>query len=175
MNISNGFLRRQHHLLAFSSSAPVITNPLILFVTSETTGNSFLPPLAIAACAARPSFEILVASSYLKVCRVLEAPHTSLTSILFLGHISKKAASLSTPVSSLKLPPVTGLSFSTARSKDWDDILSAHKQESVARTWSLQNKKLGNWSMNFADDNADGKKWKTPVGSVRVSRTFLRA
>ena len=85
--------------------------------------------------------------------------------------MAKKAKSMSTPISNLKLPSVTQLSFSSSRSKDWDDVLSAHKQESVARTWSVRDKKLGKWVFNFHDINKDKKK-KQAVGAVRVRASY---
>ncbi|CAG7846316.1 U3 small nucleolar RNA-associated protein 21 homolog Short=U3 snoRNA-associated protein 21 [Serendipita indica DSM 11827] len=63
------------------------------------------------------------------------------------GSLSKKAKSLALPTESLKIPPVTCLSFSTARSKDWDDVLTGHVDESFARTWSVTNKRLGKYSL----------------------------
>lgn len=73
----------------------------------------------------------------------------------------KKATSLSIPVMSLKFPPVTSLAFSSARSKDWEDVVTAHVDESFARTWSVLNKKLGRWTFGTAD--------KGKPGSVKVS------
>lgn len=51
--------------------------------------------------------------------------------------------------SALKFAPVTGMSFSAARAKDWDDLLTAHKDESVGRTWSVQNLRLGKHTFKF--------------------------
>lgn len=87
--------------------------------------------------------------------------------------MTKKATILSTPIANLKLPPITQLSFSTTRAKDWDDILTAHKQESVARTWSLREKKLGKRVMNLNEadtsNRKDKRKKKVPAGSVKVA------
>ncbi|KAI5121673.1 hypothetical protein M0805_002749 [Coniferiporia weirii] len=86
------------------------------------------------------------------------------------GPIAKKATSLSTPVANLKLPPIAQLSFSSSRSKDWDDVLTAHKQESVARTWTVREKKIGKWVLNLNETGAvkDKKKKKTSTGAVRA-------
>ena len=75
------------------------------------------------------------------------------------------------PVASLKLPPITQLSFSTTRAKDWDDILTAHKQEAVARTWTIREKRLGKHVMKLLDENSmtDNKKRKVnTAGSIQV-------
>ena len=83
-----------------------------------------------------------------------------------LGQIAKKATSLSIPLTHLKLPTITAMSFSSSRSKDWDDVLTAHSQETFARTWSVQNKKIGKWSMSVVDPG--NKKLKSNPGSVKV-------
>jgi U3 small nucleolar RNA-associated protein 21 len=44
----------------------------------------------------------------------------------------------------LKLPSVVCLDWSTNRSKDWDDVLTGGQEETVARTWSVLNKRIGN-------------------------------
>jgi U3 small nucleolar RNA-associated protein 21 len=55
------------------------------------------------------------------------------------------------------------MSYSSARTKDWDDILTAHSDESFARSWTMLGKKLGKHSLGFGDG-----KGKMPVGSVKV-------
>jgi U3 small nucleolar RNA-associated protein 21 len=71
---------------------------------------------------------------------------------------------LSLPVGALKLPLVTALSYSCTRSKDWDDILTAHMDEVIARTWTMQSKRLGKHSLKLQEDT----KSKKSVGSVKV-------
>jgi U3 small nucleolar RNA-associated protein 21 len=88
--------------------------------------------------------------------------------MLTTGPIAKKATSLSTPIASLKLPPITSLSYSSTRWKDWDDVLSAHKQDSMARTWLLKDKKLGKWCFSFVDADKE-KKRRTSAGCVTVN------
>ncbi len=66
------------------------------------------------------------------------------------------------PLSHFKFSPITSISFSGARSKDWEDVLTAHSSHfvqevsgssgsgsSFARTWSVQSKRLGRWSMGL--------------------------
>jgi U3 small nucleolar RNA-associated protein 21 len=43
------------------------------------------------------------------------------------------------------------LSYSTTRSKDWDDILTAHSDETSARTWSMLNKRLGQHAFGITE------------------------
>ncbi|KAF9557999.1 Utp21-domain-containing protein [Agrocybe pediades] len=84
------------------------------------------------------------------------------------GSLLKKATSLSIPLASLKFPPITSLSYSSARSKDWDDILTAHTDETFARTWTMQSKKLGKYSLGFADEPKSKGKEKGVVGAAKA-------
>ncbi|GJJ12631.1 hypothetical protein Clacol_006874 [Clathrus columnatus] len=80
------------------------------------------------------------------------------------GSLSKKAVSMSIPVANLKFSPVTCLSFSNARSKDWDDVLTGHAEDPSTRSWSVLNKKHGNWTFDVVDKGSSGS-----VKSVCVS------
>lgn len=72
-------------------------------------------------------------------------------------------------MANLKFPPITAISHSSARTKDWDDILTAHTDETFARTWTMQNKKLGKHNFGFADTSrAKGKERAPPLGSAKV-------
>ncbi|CAK5277666.1 unnamed protein product [Mycena citricolor] len=83
------------------------------------------------------------------------------------GTLAKKATSLSIPLASLKLPPVTSLSYSSARAKDWDDIITGHTDLPGARTWTMMNKKLGSHTLAFGNP-AKGKAHERAVyGSVQ--------
>ncbi|KAI0086197.1 Utp21-domain-containing protein [Irpex rosettiformis] len=81
------------------------------------------------------------------------------------GSLAKKATSLSIPIASLKLPPITTMSFSTIRTKDWDDILTGHTDETFARTWTMRDKKLGKHTFALS---GEGKKAPAP-GSVKAT------
>ncbi|KAI6132073.1 Utp21 specific WD40 associated putative domain-containing protein [Pisolithus croceorrhizus] len=69
------------------------------------------------------------------------------------GSLSRKAITLSKSLSSLKFPPVTSISFSTTRSKDWDDVLTAHVDEPLVRSWSVLNKRLGEHTWNYHESS----------------------
>ncbi|KAG6908774.1 hypothetical protein DXG01_003386 [Tephrocybe rancida] len=84
------------------------------------------------------------------------------------GSLAKKATSLSIPLASLKFPPVTSISYSSARSKDWDDILTAHSEETFARSWTMLNKKLGKYNFGFNDTVKAKSKERAPLGSVKA-------
>lgn len=77
----------------------------------------------------------------------------------------RKASTLSTPVVSLKFPPITAMSHSTGRAKDWDDIITAHSDEGFARSWSLLAKKHGKHSFKF---DMDEKRKGPPIGLIKV-------
>jgi U3 small nucleolar RNA-associated protein 21 len=81
-----------------------------------------------------------------------------------VGSLAKKATSLSIPLASLKLPPITALSFSTTRTKDWDDILTGHTEETFARTWTMKDKKIGKYTLALSSESKKGP----VVGSVKV-------
>ncbi|KAF7778503.1 hypothetical protein Agabi119p4_2848 [Agaricus bisporus var. burnettii] len=83
------------------------------------------------------------------------------------GSLAKKATSLSIPVASLKFPPINSISYSTTRSKDWDDILTAHTDETFARSWTMLNKRLGKHTFGFADSIKGRSKERLPLGSVK--------
>ncbi|KAL8279548.1 hypothetical protein RQP46_008110 [Phenoliferia psychrophenolica] len=63
------------------------------------------------------------------------------------GSIARKAKHLGVSPSELKLPVITSLSYSTSRSKDWDDIVTVSEGESVGRTWSAEGKRVGKWTL----------------------------
>ena len=84
------------------------------------------------------------------------------------GSLTKKANLLSLPLSALKFPSITAISYSSSRSKDWDDILTAHTDETFARTWTMQSKRLGKHTLGFAEDAKSKGKEKRALGSVKV-------
>ena len=78
------------------------------------------------------------------------------------------------PLASLKFPAITSLSYSATRAKDWDDIVSGHTEETVARSWNMQSKRLGKHKFAFASTGdvpkGKGKERERPLGSIKVSR-----
>lgn len=46
-------------------------------------------------------------------------------------------------VSSLKAPQITSLSSSSTQAKYWEDVLTSHSDDSVGRTWRVQEKRMG--------------------------------
>ncbi|WVQ86757.1 hypothetical protein IAS59_000473 [Cryptococcus gattii] len=70
------------------------------------------------------------------------------------GSLVKKAIGLGVTVDHLKFPPITAISSSSMRSKDWEDVLTAHSEDAVARTWRVQEKRLGPWTFELEDGYA---------------------
>jgi U3 small nucleolar RNA-associated protein 21 len=92
-----------------------------------------------------------------------------INALVCTGSLAKKASMLSIPLASLKLPVITSMSYSSARAKDWDDILTGHTDESCTRSWTMLQKKLGKHSLSFNGGNIKGnEKQNGLVGSVQV-------
>ncbi|KAG6332366.1 hypothetical protein ID866_6722 [Astraeus odoratus] len=79
------------------------------------------------------------------------------------GSLTRKASTLSKTLNSLKLPPVISISYSTTRSKDWDDVLTAHIDQPFVRSWSVPNKRVGKHTWNYTESASR----KTPTGHVK--------
>ncbi|GMK53974.1 hypothetical protein CspeluHIS016_0105600 [Cutaneotrichosporon spelunceum] len=67
------------------------------------------------------------------------------------GSLIKKAIGLGVSVDNLKYPPITAMSSSSIRSKDWEDVLTAHAEDASARTWRVADKRLGQWEFEVVD------------------------
>lgn len=59
------------------------------------------------------------------------------------------------------------MSFSTSRSKEWDDVLTSHMDDAFARSWSVQNKRNGSFAFSLVDDKMKSSANKVP-GIVKV-------
>ncbi|KAL1412861.1 rRNA-processing protein utp21 [Vanrija albida] len=70
------------------------------------------------------------------------------------GSLIKKAIGLGVSADELKFPPIIALSSSSTRSKDWEDVLTAHAEDSTARTWRVQDKRLGQAEFDMEEDGA---------------------
>lgn len=62
------------------------------------------------------------------------------------GSIAKRAYANQVSADSLKASPIISMSSSSTRSKDWEDVLTAHAEDGVAKTWRVQDKRIGPWS-----------------------------
>lgn len=64
------------------------------------------------------------------------------------GSVTKRANHLGVTPSSLKLPVISSIAFSTARSKDWDDVVTISEGEALGRSWSVEGKRAGKWTLS---------------------------
>lgn len=87
------------------------------------------------------------------------------------GSISKKASQLNLPVSQLLLPRITSISFSNTRSRDWDDVVSTHQGAVNARSWFVQNKKIGKNLLGSVNENGT----KSGNGDVEATASAVSA
>lgn len=63
-----------------------------------------------------------------------------------------------------------GMSFSTARSKEWDEVLTAHAGSRIARTWSVESKRLGSHLFDVSTDRK-GDRGKGKASLMSASET----
>ncbi|KAA1479648.1 Utp21-domain-containing protein [Dentipellis sp. KUC8613] len=65
------------------------------------------------------------------------------------GSLANKASAQHLSLGRFENPPAVTFSYSSARWKDWDDVISAHEDEYFARTWSTRNKRQGKLTFNM--------------------------
>ncbi|TPX38216.1 hypothetical protein SmJEL517_g00415 [Synchytrium microbalum] len=58
-----------------------------------------------------------------------------------------------TTIDELKLPVMTKFAASSAKEKEWDNIVSCHLNDHAARTWSYARKAIGNYQLPSLDDS----------------------
>lgn len=51
-----------------------------------------------------------------------------------------------------KFPEITAMAVENARVGEWENILTAHKNDKDARSWDMRNKRVGRWTFNTTDD-----------------------
>lgn len=51
-----------------------------------------------------------------------------------------------------KLPEIISMAIENARIGEWENVLTAHKDEKEARTWDMRTKRVGRWTFNTTDD-----------------------
>ena len=66
------------------------------------------------------------------------------------------------------------MSYSSARSKDWDDILTAHSDETFARTWTMLGKRLGKYNLGFMEDPKGKGKERKAAGAAKVNSPCMK-
>ncbi|CCF56015.1 hypothetical protein KAFR_0A05800 [Kazachstania africana CBS 2517] len=51
-----------------------------------------------------------------------------------------------------KFPEIVAMVIENARVGEWENVITAHKDEKFARTWDLRSKRVGRWTFNTTDD-----------------------
>lgn len=82
--------------------------------------------------------------------RCLSVVRDSRSFELSQGSIASKSAKLAVEASSLKLPAVSSMSYSTLRSRDWDDVLTTHAGDRYAHTWTVRDKHMNKAVLSVA-------------------------
>ena len=92
----------------------------------------------------------LLSASRDRSVRYLSVVRDSRSFELSQGAVESRAHRLSVDATSLKLPPVTSLSYSSLRARDWDDVLTTHANDRFAHTWSVRDKRMSQDVLNVA-------------------------
>ncbi|KAJ8607251.1 hypothetical protein MRB53_040437 [Persea americana] len=83
------------------------------------------------------------------------------TAELSQGAVQSKANKTQSKVEDLKLPEIVALAWQNTREKDWDNVITAHKDDPAARTWNWRKRKIGSHLLTTTD--------KSAVKSVAIS------
>lgn len=67
------------------------------------------------------------------------------------GGLESKARKLKLNVMDLRLQPITALACFTAKELKWDNLLTAHVASASARTWRVDNKRIGDHELKSSD------------------------
>jgi U3 small nucleolar RNA-associated protein 21 len=59
------------------------------------------------------------------------------------GSLTKRAKHVGLAPEELKLPPITDFAAEEVREREWDNVVTTHARDGVARTWRWENKRLG--------------------------------
>ncbi|ORY77711.1 hypothetical protein BCR37DRAFT_350722 [Protomyces lactucae-debilis] len=76
------------------------------------------------------------------------------TAELSQGAVQSLANKTHARVDDLKLPEIIAMASQSTREKDWDNVLTAHKNDAAARSWHWQKRRLGSFLLKTADKAA---------------------
>lgn len=51
-----------------------------------------------------------------------------------------------------KFPEITAMAVENARIGEWENVLTAHKNEKFARSWDMRTKRVGRWTLDTTDE-----------------------
>jgi len=85
-----------------------------------------------------------------------------------------RSTALST--SQTEVPLVDKMAWNTAKRLEWDDLITISHGEKIARTWSVQNKKLGKHVFDLGSVNSSRKKEREDLGlaKVKIQMDFVK-
>jgi len=82
------------------------------------------------------------------------------------GSLTKKSKNRGVQMEELKLAPIVDFAFEEARQSAWDNIVTCHRGDKQARTWSFQRKCIGTHHLESrAADNKAGPVMTTAMSS----------
>jgi U3 small nucleolar RNA-associated protein 21 len=84
------------------------------------------------------------------------------TAELSQGAVQSLANKTHARVDDLKLPEIIAMASQSTREKDWDNILTAHKNDAAARSWRWEKRRLGSHLFKTSD--------KAAVKAVAISQ-----
>ncbi|CDK24709.1 unnamed protein product [Kuraishia capsulata CBS 1993] len=63
----------------------------------------------------------------------------------------KESKNSKAPAGGQKFPEITSIAQESAREREWENVMTTHKNETFARTWNSRNKRVGRWNLNTID------------------------
>ena len=87
--------------------------------------------------------KILLSAGRDKSLRLFSMIRDAQNTELSQGSLIKKSRKLQISVEELRFPSVVDFASCEIRAKDWDNILTFHQEDNVARTWNIQKKAIG--------------------------------
>ncbi|OLL22595.1 U3 small nucleolar RNA-associated protein 21 [Neolecta irregularis DAH-3] len=125
----------------------------------RSRGGHHAPPSKIRYYGADAHY--LLSASKDRSLRGFSAYRDSQSQELSQGSLHSKSKSLKIQIDELKLGEIINVASCPTREKDWDNILTAHKNDTAARTWNWSRKVMGKHAFKTND--------KTPVSAVALS------
>ncbi|CCG80725.1 Uncharacterized WD repeat-containing protein C1672.07 [Taphrina deformans PYCC 5710] len=98
--------------------------------------------------------QFLLSASRDRSVRAFSIYSDAQTAELSQGAVQSAANKSMIRAQDLKLPEVTALASRSTREKDWDNVLTAHKEDRAARSWSWSKRRLGSHQLRTFDGAA---------------------
>ncbi len=108
-----------------------------------------------------PTSHFILSASRDRSLRGFSTWNDSQTAELSQGSIQSIAKKKHLKENDLRLPEITGIASQTTREKDWDNVLTMHKDDVAVRAWTWSKRRIGQHIFRTLD--------KSPVKSVAIS------